>query len=156
MQTTPAPCAVDDVAPDVQPTEDLRPDSPAWGPVRKLLFLFAFVYLVLYNFPSPLYSLHIDQVDAWYFQIRRPLVSWVAEHVFHVILTAHGGGDSVFAYVQIFCFLLISIAAAMCWSLLDRKRRNYARLYEWLRVYIRFVLAVTMIEYGAWKIFPSQ
>lgn len=156
MQTPPALRAVDDLAPDVQPAEDLRAGGPAWGPVKKLLFLFAFVYLVLYNFPSPLYYLHIDQVDAWYFQLWRPLVPWVAKHVFNVTITVHGGGDSVFAYVQIFCFLAISIAAALIWTLLDRKRRNYARLYEWLRVYIRFVLAVTLIEYGAWKIFPSQ
>jgi hypothetical protein len=156
MQTTPALRAADDLAPDVQPTEDPRPGGPTWRPVKKLLFLFAFVYLVLYNFPSPLYYLHIDQVDAWYFQMWRPLVPWVAKHVFNVIITVHGGGDSIFAYVQLFCFLVISIAAALIWTLLDRKRRNYARLYEWLRVYIRFVLAVTMIEYGAWKVFPSQ
>src|SRR6185295_13782383 len=95
-------------------------------------------------------------VDAWYFEIWRPLVPWVAKHVFNVNITAYGGGDSVFRYVQLFCFLAISIAAALVWTLLDRKRRNYARLYEWLRIYIRFVLAVTMIEYGAWKVFPSQ
>lgn len=148
MQTTPAP--------DVQPTEDLRPGGPTWGPGKKLLFLFVFVYLVLYNFPSPLYYLHIEQVDAWYFQLWRPLVPWVAKHVFNVTITVYGGGDSVFAYVQIFCFLVISVAAALIWTLLDRKRRNYARLYEWLRVYIRFVLAVTLIEYGSWKVFPSQ
>ena len=143
MQTTPALRTVDE-------------GGPTWGPVKKLLFLFAFVYLVLYNFPSPLYYLHIEQVDAWYLQLWRPLVPWVAKHVFNVVITVHGGGDSVFAYARIFCFLVISIAAALIWALLDRKRRNYARLYEWLRVYIRFVLAVTMIEYGSWKIFPSQ
>ncbi len=155
MQTTPALRAVDDLPPDVQATEDLQP-GPAWGPVKKLLFLSTFVYLVLYNFPSPLYYLHIERVDAWYFEMWRPLVTWVAKHVFNLSITAYGGGDSVFRYVQLFCFLVISIAAALVWTLLDRKRRNYARLYEWLRVYIRFVLAVTMIEYGAWKVFPSQ
>lgn len=156
MQTTPALRTVDDLAPDVQPTEDLRPGGPTWGPVKKLLFLFAFVYLVLYSISSLLYYLHLDQIDAWYLQIWRPLAPWVAKHVFNVIITVHGGGDSVFAYVQIFCFLVISIAAALIWTLLDRKRRNYARLYEWLRVYIRFLLAVIMIEYGSWKVFPSQ
>jgi hypothetical protein len=136
-----------------------------WGPVKKLLFRFAFVYLVLYNIPSLLGYLHLDPIDAWYSRIWRPLVPWVAKHVFNVIITADGGGDSVFTYVQLFCFLVIAIAAALIWTLLDRKRRsdpndrndpNDARLYEWLRVYVRFVLAVTMIEYGAWKVFPSQ
>ena len=139
---------------NVQP-EDLR-QVPAWGPVKKVLFLVAFVYLVLYNFPFPLYYLHVEQVDAWYSQIWSALVPWVAEHVFNVTITVRGGWDTVFGYIQLFCYLVISIAAALTWTLLDRKRRNYARLYEWLRVYVRFVLAVTLIEYGAWKIFPSQ
>lgn len=145
MQTTPALRAVDDLPPDVQTTESLRP-GPAWGPVKKLLFRFAFAYLLLY----------IPSVHVGYLQIGSSLVPWVGKHVFNVTLTNHGGGDSAYGYVQAFCFLAISFAAALIWTLLDRRRRNYARLYEWLRVYVRFVLAVTMIGYGASKVFPSQ
>jgi len=121
--------------PALRAVDDLPPDvqtteslrlDPAWGPVKKLLFRFAFAYLVLYNFPFPL------------------------------TVTSRSSGDSTYSYVQVFCFLVISLAAALAWTLLDRKRRNYARLYEWLRVYVRFVLAVTMIEYGASKVIPSQ
>jgi uncharacterized membrane protein YphA (DoxX/SURF4 family) len=144
MQTTPTRRVADD-------------HSPAWGPVKKLLFRFAFVYLVLYNFPFPLYYIPgFDTGPMWYSRMWKALVPWVGKHVFNVIITVLGGGDSIYGYVQIFCFVVISIAAALIWTLLDRKRRNYARLYEWLRVYVRFVLAVTMIEYGASKVFPSQ
>lgn len=153
MQTTPALRAVDDLPPGVQTTESLRP-GPVWGPVKKLLFRFAFAYLVLYSFPFPLD--YIPSVHTGYLQIGRSLVPWVGKHVFNVTFTNHGSGDSTYSYVQVFCFLVISLAAALIWTLLDRKRRNYARLYEWLRVYVRFVLAVTMIEYGASKVFPSQ
>jgi|HubBroStandDraft_3_1064219.scaffolds.fasta_scaffold05475_4 hypothetical protein len=155
MQTTSGLRVVDDVPEDVQPAENLRPGS-AWGPVKKLLFRFAFVYLILYNLPFPLDYIISDIVDLWYFQMWTPLVRWVGKHVFNVILTAHGSGDSTYGYIQVFCLLVISSAAALIWTLLDRKRRNYARLYEWLRVYVRFVLAVTLIEYGSWKVFPSQ
>lgn len=155
MQTTPA-LRVDDLPPDVQLTESLRP-SPAWGPVKKLLFRFAFVYLVLYSFLFPLYYIpYAGMATMWYFRMWSALVPWVGKHVFNVIITVRGGWDSAYGYVQVFCFLVTSIAAALIWTLLDRKRRNYARLYEWLRVYVRFVLAVTMIEYGASKVFPSQ
>jgi uncharacterized membrane protein YphA (DoxX/SURF4 family) len=83
-------------------------------------------------------------------------VPWIGKLVFNGIVPARGGGDSTYGYVKVFCFLVISIPVALIWTLLDRKRRNYARLYEWLRVYVRFVLAVTLIEYGASKVFPSQ
>jgi len=138
-----------------QMMESLRP-GPAWGPVKKFLFRFAFVYLILYSFPFPLY--YIPMFEVWYFHLHiwNAPVLWIGKHVFHVIVPVHGGGDSIYGYVQIFCFLVISIVAALIWTLLDRKRRNDARLYEWLRVYVRFVLAVTMIEYGSSKVFPSQ
>jgi len=159
MQTTPALRVVDDLPPDVQSTENLQP-SPAWGPVKKLLFRFAFVYLLLYSFPFPLDSIpYVGMATTWYFQMLNALVPWVGKHVFNVVTItgrASGSGDSTYSYVQFFCLLVISSAAALCWTLLDRKRRNYARLYEWLRVYVRFVLAVTLIQYGAAKVFPSQ
>ena len=156
MQTTPARRVGDDLPPDVQRTESLRP-GPAWGPVKKLLFRFAFVYLVLYNFPFLLYYIpYADRATTWYFRIWSAFVPWVGKHVFHVTLAPRGGGDSAYGYVQVFCFLVTSIAAAMGWTLLDRKRRNYARLYEWLRVYVRFVLAAAMIGYGAAKLIPAQ
>ncbi|HEX3128637.1 MAG TPA: hypothetical protein VH394_14995 [Thermoanaerobaculia bacterium] len=145
--------AREDLPPDVQTAQDLRP-SPVWGPVRKLFFRFLFAYLLLFNFPFPLY--YIPYVNIGYLKIWQPIVTWAGKHVFNMAFTARGGSDSTYNYVQIFCFLVISIAAALIWTFLDRKRRSYARLYEWLRVYVRFVLAVTMIEYGASKVFPSQ
>ncbi len=151
MQTTQALRAVDDLPPDVQTTESLRP-GPVWGPVKKLLFRFAFAYLVLYSFP--LY--YLPSVHMGYLQMWQAPVRWVGKHVFNVTITNHGSGDSAYGYVQVFCFLVISVAAALSWTLLDRRRRNYARLYEGLRVYVRFVLAVSMIGYGASKVFPSQ
>ena len=55
MQSTPALRAVDEDFPlEVQPAEEPRP-APVWSPVKRLLFRFAFVYLVLYSFPFPLY-----------------------------------------------------------------------------------------------------
>lgn len=143
----------EDLPPDVQTTQNLRPRS-LWGPAKKVFFRFLFAYLVLFNFPFPLY--YIPYVNIAYSRIWGPVVPWVGMHVFNASITTRGGSDSIYSYVQVFCFLVLSIAATLIWTLLDRKRRNYARLYEWLRVYVRFVLAVTMIEYGATKVFPSQ
>jgi hypothetical protein len=50
----------------------------------------------------------------------------------------------------------LALIATIAWSLVDRKRRNYTRLHEWLRVYVRFALGVTMIGYGSYKVIQSQ
>ena len=153
MQATTALRVVDDLPPEVRPAEELR-SGAAWGPVRKLLFRFAFVYLILFCFPFPLD--YIPAVQTWQVQLGKAYLPWVAKQVFDVTPTVHGGGDSTFRFIQLFCILVASIVATSIWTLLDRKRRDYARLYEWLRVYVRFMLAVTIIEYGAWKVIPTQ
>ncbi|HVG09823.1 MAG TPA: hypothetical protein VNM67_19135 [Thermoanaerobaculia bacterium] len=159
MQSNPALRAVDDDLPlEVRPAEEPRP-APAWSPVKRLLFRFAFAYLILYSFPFPLYYIpYVGMVGMWTFQMWGKLVPWVGQQVFGVAITVfpNGSGDTTYNYVQVFCYLVISAAATLVWSLLDRRRRNYARLYEWLRVYVRFVLAVAMIGYGAFKVIPSQ
>src|SRR5689334_14063011 len=159
MQSSPALRAVDDVPPEALPTtQDLRP-NPLWSPAKKVLFRFAFCYLLLYSFPFPLYYIpYVGMIGMWTFQMWNKLVPWVGQQLFGVTITVfpNGSGDTTFNYVQVFVFLVIATVATLVWSLLDRRRRNYARLYEWLRVYTRFVLAVAMIGYGTAKVFPSQ
>jgi hypothetical protein len=86
------------------------------------------------------------------------LVSWVGRVLFHVEITVrpNGSGDTTHNYVQVFCFLVIAAAAAAVWSLLDRKRTRYVRLYDWLRVFVRFTLAAMMLLYGGVKVIKSQ
>ncbi|MFP5284995.1 MAG: hypothetical protein ACLGI9_04590, partial [Thermoanaerobaculia bacterium] len=128
--------------------------------VRRALFRFLFSYLVLYNFPFPLdrIPVHGETVKQWYREAWDAAVPWVGERAFGVEarLRATGSGDTVFNYVQIFCYLVLALVAAAVWTLLDRRRAGSARLYEWLRVYIRFALASTMLVYGAYKVIPEQ
>ncbi|HWM93209.1 MAG TPA: hypothetical protein VN493_20765 [Thermoanaerobaculia bacterium] len=133
---------------------------PAWGSVRRALFRFLFCYLALYNFPFPL-----DVIPAYgevlkqlYREIWNAVLPWVGEHVFgvEVRLRASGGGDTTYGYVQLFCYLILALAAMAIWTLLDSRRVSYARLHEWLRVYVRFALAAAMILYGAYKVIPEQ
>ncbi len=133
--------------------------DPAWGPVKRLLFRLAFAYLLLYNLPFPLYSIpYVGVVADPYAELWNKLVPWVGKQAFglDINVVPNGSGDTTFNYVQVFCFLVLAVIAAGVWTLLDRRRPNYARLQEWLRVYIRFALAVAMITYGAIKVIKSQ
>src|SRR5262249_38207704 len=143
---------------------------PVWGLGRRILFRFACAYLVLYALPFPASSVSavvplpaVDQfMDDWVLKPYRAgwdaVVLWVGQHVFGVEITFRpaGSGDTTWNYVQVFCFLVLAAAVALVWSLLDRRRPNYARLHHGLRVYVRFYVAAIMISYGAVKVIKSQ
>lgn len=135
-------------------------ENPAWGPVKRILFRCLFVYTVLYTFPFPLEVIpsYGEILTQPYTDLWNAAVPWVGERVFGVKVLHRplGSGDTTYNYVQLFCYLVLTLAAAAVWTALDRKRAGYARLHEWLRVYVRFVLATAMIGYGAAKLIPSQ
>lgn len=133
--------------------------SPRWGLAKKILFRFAFCYLLLYNLPFPLdYAFFFWNFTQPYQEIWNFLVPWVGEDLFHVDISVlpNGSGDTTYNYVQVFCYLMIALAATAIWTFLDRRRLNYARLHEWLRVYVRYALALTMVGYGTAKAIPTQ
>lgn len=140
--------------------EPLRQANPEWGPIQRALFRFLFSYLVLYNFPFPLKDVPVygEVLDESYKAIWRAVVPWVGEHMLGVKARYHvtGSGDTAYNYVLLFCYLILALAVTAVWTLLDRRRANYARLHQWLRVYVRFALATAMLLYGAEKVIPEQ
>ncbi|MFL6201531.1 MAG: hypothetical protein ACJ76J_20350 [Thermoanaerobaculia bacterium] len=125
------------------------------------MFRFLFSYLVLYNFPFPLDAIPVygEVLEQSYRETWNMVLPWVGEHILGTEVRLRGGsgrGDSTYGYVQIFCYLILALAATAVWTLLDRRRADYARLHEGLRVYVRFALAAVIIGYGAYKVIPEQ
>jgi hypothetical protein len=142
-----------------EPDEVPSDSGPGWNPAQRIAFRFLFAYFILYALPFPLgYIPQAMRVVVSYPEIWNALVPWVGRHVFGVEITVrpNGSGDTTYNYVQVFCYAVIAAGAALVWTLLDRKRLQYARLYGWLRVYVRFYLATTLISYGAVKIIKAQ
>ena len=140
-------------------TDTAQLSSPSWSTVGKWLFRFSCVYWLLYNFPFPLTELPLAQPllglydDAW-----NTIVVWIGHVVFgqNITIRPAGSGDTTWNYVQLFCFALLSLLATMVWSFVDRRRPHYAKLWQWLQVYLRFVLAAALIAYGAVKVIKAQ
>ena len=149
-------------------TEPIQPTIPRWNLALRIAFRFSMAYLGLYClatqiitslFAGPAPSLP-DPAAVW---PLRPVIFWTAAHIFHVNapLTAFWGGgsgstDCMFGWVTVFCLLVIAAAATVVWSLLDRRRENYAELHKWFRLFVRFGLAGQMIAYGLAKVIPIQ
>jgi hypothetical protein len=130
-----------------------------WSFARRLVFHFAFVYLILYIFPFPLqYIPYANLAFVPYRELWDWLVPWVGRNLLGLEITVrpNGSGDTTYNYVQVLCFLAIAAAAAGVWTLLDRRRAGHVRLGNWLRIYVRFYLASTMLSYGAVKVIKSQ
>lgn len=149
-------------------TEDAQPpitvgDAPgdSWSVTRKLAFRFVFAYFVLYNIPFPISALPFPEpVTPAYNGVWHAVAPWVGAHLLHlgtpITIFENGSGDTTYHYVLLLCFLILATLITLTWSLLDRRRPNYAALQEWLRVYLRFVLCATMIAYGSFKVIKTQ
>ena len=139
---------------------DPKNTSPSWSPVKRVLFRFAFSYLVLYTLPFPLHRIPWAGpiITQPYQDLWHRLVPWAGKHLLGISITIRrgGSGDTIYNYVLLLCFLIIAVVTTTVWTVLDRKRREYNRLDAGLRIYIRFALAAAMLVYGAYKVIPSQ
>ncbi|MCY4587750.1 MAG: hypothetical protein OXB98_17070 [Bryobacterales bacterium] len=116
-----------------------------WPHLKKIAFRWLFAYLMLYCIQLP---------PDW---LWNRFVPWMG-NILGVDTTwrFNGSGDTTFHYVQVLCFVLTALAAALVWSLADYKRAHYHRLYLGLRVLVRLSLGMALIGYGAAKVIPSQ
>ena len=139
---------------------DLKPEA-RWNLALKIGFRFAFCYFGFYCFPFPLNILpYADVVLGWYDRLFHNSVYWFGHSLMHLPLPAtevvNGSGDTTYTYVTVLFSLAVAAIATLVWSLLDRKRANYSRLHQWLRLYIRLNLGMTLLGYGGYKVIPSQ
>jgi len=143
-----------------------RNTSPKdWKPRTRVAFRFFFAYLGLYTLATQIFG---SMVLIPYFQFRglgpewpmREITLWIAAHIFKIATPLTYTGDSIgetsFFWVQMFWILAAAIAATVLWSVLDRKRKHYATLYQWFQLFIRVALAAQMFEYGMTKVIPVQ
>jgi hypothetical protein len=92
-------------------------------------------------------------LDPWY-----KVLPWLCRHVFHVQkeLRIYPDSDFLSGYLQHLFELIMALLVTAVWSILDRRRHNYRRLYGWFTLYLRFCLSITLFMYGFDKIVPNQ
>ncbi len=139
----------------------MNPVISDWSLPRRIGFRFALAYWAIYSFPFPAGAVpgtewFSEKVDAAW----RAVVPWFASHVLalehEITIFPAGSGDTTFNYVQLVCQLILAVFVTAIWSLIDRRRASFASLHDWLRVYLRFVLATAMWGYGMNKVIQLQ
>lgn len=140
-------------------TDDTTPAR--WSFAKRFGFRFLFCWLALYLFPFPLdYLPFTSKVWALWTDAWHRLIPWVGARIFHLsqpaVYVRSGSGDKVYDYLFMMTLMLIAALAAVVWSWLDRRRKNYSWLAGWSRVYLRFALASVLLGYGFNKVFDLQ
>ena len=133
-----------------------------WSRVALVAFRFSFLYFGAYVlFTQMLYDLLAIpglEIDLGKAPPMRNLVMWVGHNVLHIkpILAPTGSGDTLYDWTQAFTMLVLAIIGTVVWSFVDRKATNYDRLSKWFRLFIRFALGTSLLDYGFSKLIPLQ
>jgi uncharacterized membrane protein YphA (DoxX/SURF4 family) len=134
-----------------------------WSLADRAAFRFACVYFGIYLLSEWLVRVPgLGAPARAYSRAWQALELWTGRHILHIStpIDVHtlgtGSGDTLIDYLQLLCQLVFTAAATLVWSVSDAKRPSYGALNEWLRVYIRYSLAVVMLSYGMAKVFPGQ
>jgi len=125
------------------------PAGPAWGPARRIAFRFVFSYLVL---PE---GFGLERT------VWQPMVAWVGKRVFQLgrplsLLSEDGSGDDTARFVLLFCQVALAAAAALVWTVLDRRSQDHRRLHAGLTLYLRYLLGSILFRYGMFKLIKGQ
>ncbi|MEI6412495.1 MAG: hypothetical protein WCR52_24095 [Bacteroidota bacterium] len=128
---------------------------PLW---QKLAFRFLALFLCLTVFPFPFEIVpYVTDAYKWIMNLYlQVLYNHLLGFEGKLVENMNGSGDKLYDYVSLLGIFLLSFAATLVWSLVDRKRASYKRLLEWTRVYIRYYLVFTMFGYGFSKVFHLQ
>lgn len=133
-----------------------------WTGLQKFTFRFLAIYLALLIIPGIIgMAVSTFPGDYWF-----KLIQWTGKHVlqipYEITVRPNGSGDTTYNYVEVFLNFVLSVFLTLIWSIIDRHRNDYHRLYYWSRVMVRYYLFYMMLQYGFFKViqlqfpFPSQ
>jgi len=129
-------------------------DITRWKSYQKVLFRVAFIFFILMSIPSSK-EWWTRTVALDWFNLNYRDVYDIARFLPEVPGLANYS-KGLKSYNDWFVILGIGVIGGAIWTLLDRKRAEYNKLYYWLRVIVRYRAAIGMIGFGMQKVFPVQ
>lgn len=145
-------------------------DTPPrpWPTVTKIAFRFCFLYFglfcllfaqITFAFLGIIGTWLPERAVMWQLTVLSPVLTWVGREVFGVEAVLHqdsGSGDQAAVWVLLFCLLVVATVGTAVWTLVDRRRPDYARLSAWFLTFVRLCVAGQMLFYGFAKLVPIQ
>lgn len=132
-----------------------------WSTGRKLRFRYICLFFFLFIFPFPLSVIpDVPWLTSWVTDGWNALVKWAGPVFFgiegEISTRPTGSGDTTYGWVQNFLVLLLALIGGTLWSVLDRKRKSYQRLWRWFHILVVYYVAYYLFFYGFIKVFGEQ
>jgi len=125
-------------------TEALSP----WKSYEKVLFRFFFIYFLLQVVPlDPKFYAELFNAEEGY-----PLYGYI----FNISRYAPHFFSAEESFLNWAVVAVIALVGTAIWTAKDKGREEYHSLYYWLRVILRYRLALGVIGYGFIKVYPLQ
>ncbi len=137
-----------------QDTSKLR----QWTLLELVAFRAVFSYFTLYSFPCPLNLIpRLGAAFAWYEALLSKMTLWAGARIFHLQQPpSPGQSDSLYGWILNLVIVVLAAFVVILWSVLDRQRRDYSSMQQWLWLYVRLTLGSILIFYGAAKVIKTQ
>lgn len=124
-------------------------EATGWKNYEKAGFRIAFIYFFLQAFPLDWkYYQQIFSTNFLRFQDLFQLTTYFPR----LLPSAHASGS----FADWGILLALAVAGGLTWGYFDRDKKDYNQLFYWLRVLLRYRLAIGLIGYGMIKLFPIQ
>lgn len=127
-----------------------------WTPTEKFAFRLAFIFFFLVFVPIDPNYYKLWFTTDWLHLHIRDLGTLAGRGVHFMTLTSESGQFGLGSYIDWGISLLIAVAGAIMWTLLDKKSTNYRKLYYFITAAVAFGLLIKLQGLTFSKIFPSQ
>ncbi|WP_223834029.1 DoxX family protein [Spirosoma profusum] len=120
--------------------------STEWTGSEKLIFRFVFLYFLIQALP----------IDIQFFQNLVDFKGGYTRYLFNLSHYAPRFFGPVDTFANWGVVVLLAAIGTVIWSRRSDATTNYDRLYYWLRVVLRYRLALAVLAYAFIKLFPLQ
>jgi hypothetical protein len=125
-----------------------------WTALQKIIFRVGFIFLVLLAAPINLLWWQRLFATDWLHPNYRDVYD-IARFLPDFPFLSHYS-KGLKSYNDWLVIFVIAVTGGFAWTLLDKKRKEYNRLYYWLRVIVRYRAGIGMVGFGMQKVFPVQ
>ncbi|MEN0052212.1 MAG: DoxX family protein [Mucilaginibacter sp.] len=126
-----------------------------WKGYEKWAFRIFAIYFFIQSVPLD-WKFYRNLFSINWLHLRFSDIFYISRYTPQLFTQAPSTGWGISNYADWLAIWGIAIIGAVIWAYRDKNIKNYDRLYYWIRVIVRYRLAIGIIAYGFIKFFPLQ